>query len=95
MTPAVTVTQWAAGHADRHSRAEVARPDRRGRAASAASRPKLSDAGLTVSEKLGGGTTVRESGAVLVTPPPVALTGQWVGAGGRAAADRHAEGTDP
>jgi hypothetical protein len=36
--------------------------------------PKLSDAGLTVSEKLGGGTTVRESGAVLVTPPPVALT---------------------
>jgi hypothetical protein len=35
---------------------------------------RLSDAGLTVSEKPGGGSTVRESEAVLVTPPPVALT---------------------
>jgi len=34
----------------------------------------LSEVGLTVSEKLGGGSTVRESEAVLVTPPPVALT---------------------
>jgi hypothetical protein len=34
----------------------------------------LSEAGFSVSEKLGGGSTVRESEAVLVTPPPVALT---------------------
>jgi len=36
--------------------------------------PTLSDAGLTASEKLGGGSTVSESEAVLVTPPPVAVT---------------------
>jgi hypothetical protein len=34
----------------------------------------LIDAGLTVSEKLGGGSTVTASEAVLVTPPPVAVT---------------------
>lgn len=34
----------------------------------------LMEAGLRLSEKLGGGSTVRVSEAVLVTPPPVALT---------------------
>ena len=34
----------------------------------------LIEDGLRLSEKLGGGSTVRVRGAVLVTPPPVALT---------------------